>query len=132
MAKVRYFAEDGTEFPTLEAAEAHDQRHQFADLCGLTERDIDDMLAGKHPNLAELAEQLGNVLAKARRERGEFKRAPKKAEAAPSTQEPAPEPQTREERIDAIMAETEAAEAEGTLHAPEPAAEAATVDDFPL
>jgi hypothetical protein len=90
MATVKYFADDGTEFKTLEDAQRHDARHPFADLVGLGEADIDDMLAGKDPRRAELAEVLGNQLAKARRERGEFKRTPK------ATPHRAPEPSTAE------------------------------------
>lgn len=120
MAIARYFAEDGTEFKTLEEAEAHDRRHSFADLCGLAEADIDAMLAGQDPKRAELAEVLGNQLAKARRERGEFKRAPK------ASSPPPPAPSTAE----TPPCDVEQAPSEEPPAAPPIAPE--TVDDLPI
>lgn len=92
-----YEAADGTQFPTKEAAVAHDARHKYDPLVGMTAEDIDAIIAGDESAkaMSRALEALATKVIKARRDAGILLR-PNSSRGKKAAAAPAPAPATAE------------------------------------
>lgn len=90
--KARYFADDGTEFDTAEAAREHDKSLADNALVGLKSEDIEDAVAGTNAIVAEGIKRAYARIQAARQERGEVKPRKKGEPAATNGQLGSPPP----------------------------------------
>lgn len=86
--KTVYIAFDGAEFDAADACKAHEAAHVETRLVGLTIDRVQAAISREDADLADAIEEIGNRIAKARREAGDFKRGRKAAPEAEAEKSP--------------------------------------------
>ena len=104
-----YEAFDGQKFETAEACRAYEAEHVEARLVGMTLDQIRAAIAGEDTGLRDALEEVGRRCSVARRDAGEFRRAPKRTRAGATEQDPEAAPK-EPASVEAAAAQVDRAE----------------------